>query len=391
MRATRAIIRLNNLANNIRVVRERTGARAGGQAGKRPLLCFPVKADAYGHGAVPVSKFALKHGADFLAVATVDEGAELREAGINAEILLLSQALPEELESAVKYGLTPFVSGPVYVKALASAAAKLGRQCSVFLKTDSGMGRLGCRPEDAAELAACISAQKHLIYRGTATHLAVSDSGRQDDIEYTKRQIMIFSGAADSVRKAGFSPGIVSAANTGASLFYPEAWFDMIRPGILLYGYPPVTAGADAVSKTGTAPWLPVMELVTRIVHIKKIAKGESVSYGRTWTAERDTYIGVLPVGYADGFPRMLTGQYQVAVNGRLYPLAGRICMDQCMIDLGSSAGDAAAVAVKEGDPVSVFGGAPAFSAQDIADKTHTIPYEILCNINKRVPRIYEE
>jgi alanine racemase len=207
------------------------------------------------------------------------------------------------------------------------------------------------------------------------THLAVSDSLDPGEAAYTKEQLARFSRAVGDLRKAGIDPGIVHAANTGAVAFHEDAWFDMVRPGILLYGYAP--EGAETV-----LPVKPVMELVSRIVFIKQVKKGETVSYGRTWTADRDTTIATIPVGYGDGLPRRLSGDFSVRINGASYPLAGRICMDQCMADLGPN------TAIRRWDTVTIFGG-DAPSAADIAAKLGTISYEITCGINKRVPRVY--
>jgi alanine racemase len=320
----------------------------------------------------------LEEGAAFLAVATVEEGAELRRAGIDAAILLLSVPIPEEIPELVAHRLIPLVGDADYVKALGAA---LSRQSSpdpltVHLKVDTGMGRVGCPPEAAAELAVLIAGEGSLRLGGVATHLAVSDSLDPEDVRYTKEQLGRFTGAVAAIRKAGIDPGLVHAANTGALAFHEDAFFDMVRPGILLYGYAP--AGAEA-----TLPVKPVMELVSGIVFIKRVRKGDSVSYGRTWIADRDTTIATIPVGYGDGLPRRLSGQgFAVRVNGAWHPLAGRICMDQCMLDLGPE------TTVRRWDTVTLFGG-DALSAADIAEKLGTISYEITCGINKRVPRVY--
>ncbi|MDR3301346.1 MAG: alanine racemase [Spirochaetaceae bacterium] len=378
MRATQAIIHLENLTFNIHAVKKHIAGSGGGPP--VPKICMPVKADAYGHGAVEIAKTALEAGCSHLAVATVDEGAQLRAAGIKAPILLFSEATPEELETVARLNLIPFVSDREYAALYASYAEKAGKneKHGVFLKVDSGMGRLGCAPEEAAPLAQFISGQKALSLAGTATHCAVSDSRDAGNKAFTARQLAVFKGVIDEIKKCGVNPGIVSAANTGATVSYPQAHFDMVRPGILLYGYQDEEVEPPLAVK-------PVMELVTQVVHIKKIRKGGTVSYGRTWTAPEDTFIGVLPLGYADGLPRLLSGRdFYVVINGRQYPLAGRICMDQCMINLGATP------AVKRYDAVTVFGGEkPAFDAAAIAKRIGTISYEICCGVNKRVPRVY--
>jgi alanine racemase len=333
----------------------------------------PVKADAYGHGAAQIAQAALGAGASHLAAAAVSEGAELRAAGIGAPILLLSQALPEEAPEIVRHGLTPLVSDRDYVEVLAAAALAAGARCPVHLKIDTGMGRLGCSPDEAPGLAAHIASKSSLIHTGTATHLAAADSALPDDRAFTGEQLRRFRGAVDAIRAAGLDPGIIHAANSGGLLLHPGSWLDMVRPGILLYGYN--LSGTDF-------PAEPVMELVTRITLVKKVKRGESLSYGRTWVSPRDTCIATLPVGYGDGLPRLLSGRWQVLIRGRPYPLAGRICMDQCMADLGPE------TEIPRWEEVTIFGG-PAPSAAELAARLGTIPYEITCNINKRVPRVY--
>jgi alanine racemase len=340
---------------------------------------MPVKADAYGHGALSIAREALCRGAAFLAVATVGEGAELREAGITAPILLFSVPLPEELDDMIANALIPFVPDRAFAEAVAAAAARAGVAAPVHLKIDTGMGRVGCRPEEALETARYIASRASLQYAGTATHLARADSRDPEAEAATTRQIERFTDALDAIRKAGIDPGIVHAANSGATLLRKDAHFDMVRPGILLYGYPPSPELAD-ISRTE-----PVMELVSRIVFIKKVRKGEPVSYGGTWTAPEDRFVGTVPAGYGDGLPRALSGSgFTVGIRGRRYPLAGRICMDQCMVDLGPE------LAVERWDTVTLFGKDSSFTAGDIAAAVNTIPYEITCNITKRVPRRIE-
>ena len=368
MRATRAIIHTDRFCGNVQRIREKVGVK--------PLICAPVKADAYGHGAVPMARAAIEAGASYLAVATVEEGAELRSAGISAPVLVLSLPLPEELADAARLRLSLLLGDEDMVKEAALSAEQAGEKLSVHLKIDTGMGRVGCRPEAAPALARCIASFRSLVYAGTATHLAVADSRTPEDIRYTKEQLDLFTQSIESIRAAGFDPGVVHAANSGAILLHEDACFDMVRPGILLYGYSPVENPPIFVE--------PVMELITRIVLIKTVRGDEAVSYGRTWTALEDTRIATIPVGYGDGLPRGLSGKFSVGIRRRFYPLAGRICMDQCMIDLGDDTD------IQRWDEVTIFGG-NAQSAADIAVKFNTIPYEITCNINKRVPRVYTD
>jgi alanine racemase len=364
MRATQARIHLDRFRGNLGAVRNRVGSR---------LICVPVKADAYGHGALPLARAALEAGAEYLAVATAGEGTELREGGVAGPVLLLSVPLIEELPQLISGRLIPLVADREFIAAAAAAAEREGVRLPVHLKVDTGMGRVGCRPGEAAALGRYIQSLKSLEYAGTATHLAVSDSAAGEDIRYTREQLVRFREAVESLKQAGVDPGIVHAANTGGVVFHEESWFDMVRPGILLYGYAP----AESAFRVE-----PVMELVSRITFIKKVRKGESVSYGRIWTAPEDRIIATIPLGYGDGFPRALSGNHQVYIKGRPYPLVGRICMDQCMIDLGAD------TAIDRWEEVTVFGGA-APGAGQVAGRLGTIPYEITCNINKRVPRVY--
>jgi alanine racemase len=370
MRATRALVYLDRLKENIRALAKQAGNRR---------ICVPVKAAAYGHGAVPVARAALEGGADFLAVALVQEGEELRREGIQAPILLLSQCLPEELPALAGNDLSPLVSDGTFIDALAKAAGAAKKSLNLHLKVDTGMGRAGCRLEEAAALAARILSRKNLRLGGVATHLAVSDSPAPGDTAYTKDQLRRFGGALKAIRDAGIDPGIVHAANTGGVLYHPDSWFDMVRPGILLYGYKP---GPSPVTVR------PLMELRSKVAALKVIRRGESVSYGRTWTAPADTLAALIPIGYADGLRRALGGNWRVGIRGGTYPLIGRICMDQCMVNLGIAAEE---TPVSVGDEVLVFGESPAApgDAALMAEKLGTIPYEITCAISSRVPRVY--
>jgi alanine racemase len=367
MRATRAIVHLDNFLGNFKAIQERVGPKR--------RICVPVKADAYGHGATEIARISLAAGCFCLGVADVQEGAALRKEGISAPILLFSQPLPSEIPEIFKNSLTPLVSDSEFIEMLAKIAAEAKIRLPIHLKIDTGMGRMGCKPAEAPVLAREIASFPALEYAGTATHLAVSDSAAPQDMAYTEQQIAGFKEALERIRATGVDPGIVHAANSGAVVLHPEAWFDMIRPGIILYGYNPAETPSPEVK--------PVMELRTNVALIKQVKKGETVSYGRTWTAPHDTAIAVLPVGYADGLPRLASNKWQAVINGITYPLVGRICMDQCMADLGLD------TEIRRWDEASIFGG-PAPDAGILAGRIGTIPYEITCNINKRVTRVYE-
>ena len=368
MQAVKAVIYLDNLRQNIETIR--------GKIGHGTAICVSVKANAYGHGAVPAAKTALEAGASWLAVASAGEGSELRKAGISAKILVFSQIFPDEAKDIAALNLIPFASDRETLQNLNDAVPSGDDPLEVHLKVDTGMGRLGCRPEEAAELAVFISTLKNLRLGGMATHLAVSDSLKLEDVDFTKRQLALFREASDAVRNSGIDPGLLHAANSGAICFHEDSYLSMVRPGILVYGYSP------AAGIPGGLAAKPVMELRSAVALIKKIRRGEPVSYGRTWTAPEDTLIGTLPVGYADGLPRLLSNNHSVCIRDKPYPLVGRICMDHCMVNLGMNS------EIKRWDEAVIFG--PGFEdASSIAAKTGTITYEILCGVSSRVPREY--
>ncbi|MFW5743859.1 MAG: alanine racemase [Spirochaetota bacterium] len=368
MRATRAVIRLDHLKWNLDRIRASIGPRAA--------ICLAVKADAYGHGIVPIGLSAAGFGVDYLAVASVDEGLDLREAGSELPILLYSLATPEEMPDAVAADLTPMLSDAEQIDAYAAEAARQGTRLTVHLKIDTGMGRIGCRPADAAGLARRVAAAPALVLGGVSTHFASADAA---DEAYTKRQIQTFDDALDQIRAAGIDPGVVHAANSGGVIGHAESWYDMVRPGIVAYGSYPSDEQARALELR------PVMELRSRVVYIKRVERGEAVSYGMTWRAPRRTWIATIPVGYGDGYNRLLSNRGRVLIGGESYPIAGRVCMDQIMVDLGPEC------RVQRYDEAVLFGYTPgAPSAEELARLCETIPYEVMCSITKRVPRVYE-
>ena len=369
MRATQAHINLDNLRDNINTVKQfvKPGTK----------LCCAVKADGYGHGAVRVSVAALKAGVSFLAVASISEGIELREAGIVAPILSLSLPLKDEIPSLIVHSITPLVFDFEFIEQLNEVAVSMHRKIPVHLKIDTGMGRVGCSPEEAKDLAKKIASTEGLYLEGVCTHLACADSNKEDDIVYTKKQIKKFTFAVEEIKKQGINPGIVHCSNSGAIFLHQEANFDMVRPGIVIYGY-------STCAKELGVKLKPVMEFSSQIVAIKQFKKGDTVSYDRTWIAPEDCDIGVIPAGYADGLVRRLSPGMEVSINGKMFPIVGRICMDQCMVFLGKNHN------VNRWDKVVFFGADNnSKDAEDLANQIGTISYEILCGINKRVPRIY--
>ena len=380
MRSTRAVIYLDNLRNNIQSIRRAV------KPGTR--MCVTVKANAYGHGAVTVAKTVLACGVEYLAVATVDEGRELRDGGITAPVLLFSLCTPEEAADVVACGLTPFVTDEAYCALFEQAAAAAGVTCTVHLAVDTGMGRIGCMPDQAADVAAYIQKCSHLKLGGMCTHFAFADNVQQEGRQYTERQIAAFTHAVESVRNAGIDPGIRHCSSSAALLEYPDMQLDMVRPGIIVYGYYPDEVDAAYLAAAGRPLDIrPVMAFETQVVAVRHFEPGASVSYGRTWTADVPTDIAVLPAGYADGLLRRCSPGLQVAVNGSAYPVRGRICMDQCMVDIGNGNSR-----VKRWDKAVIFGpreSGALQTADDIARSTGTISYEILTGISRRVPRVY--
>lgn len=383
MRPTFARIYLDNLRHNIKTIRSRISNNA--------KMCVAIKADAYGHGAVRCARVAVECGVEYLAVAAVSEGIELRENGINVPILVLSLCSRDEVDQVVENKLTPLVFDEEYIGYFADSARKFNaKDFSVHLALDTGMGRIGCLVEEAVDFAAKINDTGILKLGGMCTHFSVADSTDPDDIEYTKLQFQKFVKATEDVKNAGIDPGIRHCANSALTLNNPEMHLDMCRPGIIVYGYYPGDLNREYFDSVGSSVELkPVMALVSTVVAVRDFGEGKSISYGRTWTSSKETKIGVLPIGYDDGLFRrfaQVEGGLKVAIKGKSYPVRGRICMDQCMIDLGKE------TEVNRWDEVVIFGPANSGalqSAQKLADSTNTISYEITCGISKRVPRVY--
>ena len=368
---THARIHLQNIRANIRHIRDAVGA------GRKMLIA--VKADAYGHGAVAVSRMAERIGVDWLGVATVPEGIELRNAGIRLPILKLSHGFAEELEAALTHDLTLCVSGLDDIRTLCDTARRLKRTARVHLKVDTGMGRIGTSPRDAPGTARQIVAgSPHLELEGVFTHLPVSDEA---DTTFTRHQIQLFGNTVAAVEEAiGRSIPLVHCANSGGVLAYPECRFDMVRPGIMIYGHYPSPDVPRSI------PLLPGLSFLTRVSFVKQVRAGSTVGYGRTWTAPEDCWIATFPAGYADGFNRLFSNTGRVLIHGESYPVAGRVCMDQSMVNLGP------ATDVAVGDRVVLIGrsGDREITVDEWARKLDTISYEVTCRIDHRVPRVYE-
>ena len=334
-----------------------------------------VKANAYGHGAAQVAWAALGHGADALAVAIPEEGEALRRAGIKAPILVLGGILTRAAaEADSEHSLTQVVFDAERVHLLNLAGTKTGRPVQVHLGLDTGMGRIGVRtPEEAQELVRLIDSLPGVELTGCFTHMATAD---EDDRAGTLRQAERFRTLCAAIAAVHPSPIVRHAANTASIFRYPEIHCDMVRAGIALYGCPPVPEVTDLA---------PVMRWVTQAVFVKTIEPGDRVSYGGTFEAKRPTRVMTVPVGYADGYRRGITGRGCVLVRGHRAPILGRICMDQLMADVTDIPG------VREGDEVVLLGsqGNECISAQEMASWLGTIDYEVLCSPSARVPRVW--
>ena len=363
LRDVRAEVNLDAIRHNLTEIRRHINPAS--------KLCAVVKADAYGHGAVAVSKIAVECGADFLAVATVDEGLELRRAGFDLPILILGLIPSDAAAVVVENDLTQVVADFELAKKISAAAVNQSKLAKIHLKLETGMGRIGVAPADAVELAVKISRLPNVELEGMFSHFADADN---DDRTFTRRQIEIFSDVAKKIRAAGVALKILHLAESAAILDIPDAHFDMVRAGIITYGLYP------APNVRHTIELRPAMKLVTRIVQLKKISAGTSIGYGREFVAARDSLIATLPIGYADGYIRAYKN-FHVDIGGQLAPIAGRVCMDQTMIDVT----DVEGVAV--GDEVILFG-SDAVTIDDAARHLQTINYEITCLISSRVPRV---
>lgn len=380
-RCSKAIIYTENLKNNIVEIKKCLSPQT--------KLCIAVKADSYGHNAILTSKLAEEAGVEFLAVATVDEGIELRNAGIKCNILLLSICIPEEYESLFKYEITPLIFDLENIKKLSDAADKYFNNNTKFkvqLAVDTGMGRIGCYPDEAGEQAQVINNSNHLILSGMCTHFAVSDSLDKENIEFTNKQYEDFEKAIENVKNKGIDPGICSCSNSAAIMNNKNMHINMVRAGIITYGYYPDDITKEYLKSVNKDIELkPVLSLETKVVAIRHFKKGQSISYGRTYVCENDTDIAILPIGYADGLLRRFSPGLCVTINGKNYPVRGRICMDQCMVELGKNHN------VKLWDKVLIFGPkeSGAFNtADDLAKIGNTISYEVLTSISKRIERV---
>lgn len=344
----------------------------------KKVMCV-IKANAYGHGAVPCGLHLEKLGADFFAVACLAEALELREGGITRPILILGYTPAEYAGKLAEYSITQTVQDEQSAIELSHAAVSAGVKVDVHVKVDTGMSRLGifAQGQEAALAAANevdrIYALPGLKVEGIYTHFSVADSPEQDS--YTKWQLDNYNAVLSTLAAKGIYPSLRHAGNTAAIMNHPEAHFDMVRAGIMLYGMYP-----DGIHRTG--PLKPVMTLKSRVAQIRELPAGTSVSYGRTYETRRPTRMAVITAGYADGHPRRISDSSYDVINGRSFPQIGRICMDMHMLDI---TGDSS---VKVGDEVSLWGG-EGMTVEQVAQKVGTLNYELTCLITPRIARVY--
>jgi alanine racemase len=366
-----AEVDLEAIRENIRQIRRFTR-----QGTKAPEIMAVVKAEAYGHGAVATARAALEAGATRLGVAIPEEGILLREAGIDRPVLVFTPLLPDQAETFLDYSLTATIAGEESARALSAGAGRRGQEARVHLKVDTGMGRVGVPPGEAPGLARKVAALPNLEVEGVYSHFATADEA---DLTFAYKQLDLFKEVLNNLAEAGMRIPLKHIANSGAIINLPESYFDLVRPGIIIYGlYPSAETPRDRL------PLKPALSLKARVVQVKRVPPGTGISYGRIYHTKRATNIVTLPLGYADGWSRLLSGEARVLLRGKSFPLVGRICMDQCMADVED-------LAVEPGEEAVLIGkqGEEEISVDEVAGLLGTINYEVVCMLSDRVPRVW--
>ncbi|HEX2946779.1 MAG TPA: alanine racemase [Clostridia bacterium] len=366
-----AEIDLDAIAHNVREIRKFTG--------KKVEMMGVVKADAYGHGVREVVRTLLDNGVTQLAVSMLDEAIQIRNMGIDVPILILSYTDPIRAEELILNDVTQTVFSLDLAQALSSASVKLGKKIKVHVKVDTGMTRIGFMPGcDAVKSITEISRLPGLVVEGVFTHFASADEREKD---YTQMQYDRFLGLCTELSRAGIEIPVKHACNSGGIMQYPEMHLDMVRPGVILYGlYPSKDVDREKIRLK------PAMTLKANVIMVKEVEPDTCISYGRIFRTSRKSKIATIPIGYADGYTRLLSNKGRMLVNGEFAPVVGRICMDQCMIDVTDLKKD-----VHVGDEVVIFGSqnGVGISVDEIAADIGTINYELVCIIGKRIPRVY--
>jgi alanine racemase len=369
MHTSRATVDLSAYAHNLSVVRNLVGPQCA--------IGAVVKANAYGLGAVPLATRALESGASLLGVATVDEGVELREGGIEAPILVMMQSAPDAIPAIIRYGLTPMLSDVKSAEILGELARRANTVVPVHCMVDSGMNRQGFASETAAEAIQYMTRISHIDVEGIATHFPVAN---KSDDSFTYGQIKIFKQLLKRLEREGIPFEMAHAANSAATVNYPAGIFNLVRVGIMTYGVWPTDNPPSA------ALLRPVVRWETQVAQVRVLEPGSSVGYGRTYTTSTRMKAAMLPIGYADGYPHSLSNKAEVLIRGNRCPIRGSVCMDQVVADVSS------VPHVEVGDTVVLLGrdGEESISVVELACCAGTIPYEILAGIGRRVPRVYE-
>lgn len=366
IRPTVAEVDLLALAHNLKGIRTKVG--------RNVRVMAVVKANAYGHGIVEVARFLQQKNVEYFGVANAEEGVVLREAGITTPILVFTIPAATQISSYTSFDLQPTIGSEHEARLLSAQAQRAGTTLRVHIKVDTGMNRIGVKPRGLGGLVRAVGRMKRVEISGIYTHFATAD---RRDKTFSKQQLGLFHKALDTLQSSGVEPEVIHCAGSAGILDIPESYFSMVRPGIAMYGYYPSDETTESI------PLKPVLSLKSRVSLVKWIEPGESVSYGRRFVVERRTKIATLPVGYADGYMRLLTGHANALIAGKVFPIVGTICMDQLMVDVGKSD-------VGVGDEAVLIGrqGRKTITAWDLASSVGTIPYEICTNISSRVPRI---
>jgi alanine racemase len=366
MRHTVAEISFRNLEYNLNFVKK--------TAGKSHILAI-VKANAYGHGIVRISQKLEELGVDMFGVAYTDEGVVLRQAGIKGNIYVLIPEANSNAQVCIENDLIPTLSSLDFLEALNSEAVKVNKIVNAHLFIDTGMNREGIRPNAVLDFIQQAVKYKNVNINGICTHFATATS----QVVFANRQLELFNETLAMLKEEGFEFSEIHAANSVAMVVLPDSKFNIVRPGLTLYGYPPTVTGDTAFDVR------PVMTVKSKVISVRKIGKGDTVGYSMKYISDRERNIATIPIGYGDGYLRSLTNKAECIINGKRFRIVGTVCMDSCMIDAGDSS-------LKPGDDVIMFGGNPEgdfVSAYELTALADTIPYELLTAVSTRVPRLY--